>query len=861
MKRQSINTGQRLSPSARKIIKLRQRAFNSGGASLELQIPTNYIRDISRKLSYDITSDASLIMSANTIGEGRLFNCVPQNNTGFALRNLLQQSEDFSNAVWGKSHTTATINSAIAPNGTNTANKLTENNTTNVHAFFEAFTPIIGSTYTSSIYVLKYTGVANTRRYCYQSLRSGTDFKTRWVVVVDLQNGIVTDTKLSVGTGTIMSNNSYSIVSDGNYWRVSITAKFNDGGTNVGAVLFGASNSPTPTYDAFSDVSFLGDGVSSYYYWGAQLEQNSTATAYQRTTDGITDFQATRATTATVVQKDGTVGDGCYNLFINSEDFTNASWTKENTTVTANSVVAPNGNLSATKLTETNSNSTHSVFQSVGSKQIGTQHIFTVHVRKFSSQTNERNNICLQLLSGSDAKSRYSVVFDLTTGLATAINNFSGINPAHSNVSYSVKEISGYWVFSITGAISITSNVYGLISGANSGTPGYDGNNQPTYSGVTLGFVYIWGAQLTQGSTVRDYLRTTTRLAVPSLDYSLGSSAPALLVEPQGTNLLLQSNTVTTPWNQIAITASNVSILNPFGTNQSISITDNGTNGLHYFSQNINAASGLYYVLSGYMKPNNTGLFYADLSDTSTGGAVISGNMNTMTYSVFATGNWSNVTGILKSAANGWFYFYVSGLKNTSSLVSPRFTPNNTNSYTGVGQSIYISSMQVEQSIIPTSYIPTTTATVTRNAYTSYVDLFNNSLLNKDNFTLYLEGQLYGNSTTNVMVALSDTTGTGARANDLGIFDSTKATYAVSSSVTSDTVGISNNTAFKICIVRNGTSVKWFRNGAQIWSTQTIAVFDYRYLVVNNGGSTFSLKKIALFKHTKSDAECVTLTT
>src|SRR5574339_35725 len=103
MRRNLINGGQRLSPSARSIIKLRNRAFASGGASLELQIPTNYIRDISRKLNYDITSDASLIMTPNTIGEGRLFNAKPE------LRNLVKYSEEFDNGVWGTQNLTKSI--------------------------------------------------------------------------------------------------------------------------------------------------------------------------------------------------------------------------------------------------------------------------------------------------------------------------------------------------------------------------------------------------------------------------------------------------------------------------------------------------------------------------------------------------------------------------------------------------------------------------------------------------------------------------------------------------------------------------------------------------------------------------------
>ena len=141
------------------------------------------------------------------------------------------------------------------------------------------------------------------------------------------------------------------------------------------------------------------------------------------------------------------------------------------------------------------------------------------------------------------------------------------------------------------------------------------------------------------------------------------------------------------------------------------------------------------------------------------------------------------------------------------------------------------------------------------------MDLWNNSVLNANNFTLFVEGYLFNAVATNLMVGLSDTSATGARANDIGFFEGIRATFTNASAVSSFSTNLANNSAYKFAIQRSGTTVKFYLNGFQIWTTQTVPVVDYRYLVVNNGGSTFAVDKIALFNRTLTDVECQTLTT
>lgn len=1021
MRKQSLNIGQGLSPSARRLIMLRQRAFNNGGASLEIQTPTNYIRDISRKLNYDITRD------------------LPQ-------RNLLQWSEDFTNAIWGKPQLTLTANATNDIYGNLTATRFNEITTNNRHNFYQNINVISGNAYTTSIYFKKYSGNVNERQYAYNEIVTNSDSDNRIVVLVDLNNGTVVDVKTQTVAGLPYLSYSYNVVDSGSYWRVIITAIPQY--TGIMYQVAGLSNSATPTYtsseptytgdvtkfiyawgaqleqgsiptsyqktqtsstddgaslimtpntigegklfnckpdtlrnllqrsEEFDNIywtktsssisansttdpngnstadkllgdtsntshrvstilanttigfytasvyvksaevtefailmsdesgsdtyaiynltsitssttiigtswntvtssitnvgsgwyrciltanklsgsnvgfrnylisggnfSFIGSATSGLYIWGIQLEKNSIATTYQRTTDGIIDFQATRATTANVVRKDGTVGDSCYNLLQYSEDFTNAVWNKNDVSIASNATTNPVGVNNAQKIVcNTNTPSFIRVYQALTSSSSLCNYSFYVKKEEFNFlhvrlAIGTQQGFCLNLTTASFTQGYYD-------GTTASINIPTKSAVIDSNgwikVTFATNSANGGGLFFYPSNVATSTNNTGQLNNG----------------------LYIWGVQQIQDSIppTKDYLKTTNRLAVPSIDYSLGSSLPVLLVEPQRTNIVLQSeNYSDVNWVKVNGTISTDSTINPAGIPNSYlySGTTVGANSRQLY-RGISGANGIY-TLSFYVKKGINR--YAFSWDLTNGSVATIYDMNTTTTTNYNT----NYTSTMKSVSNGWFYCTLTSTVN----ITPNFVvigpseSNNTFGGSNLPCSIYIWGIQIEQASNPTSYIPTTTTSVTRNAYTSYVDLWNNSLLNKDNFTLFFEGYLQGNVPTNVMVALSDTTGLSTRSNDIGVFDGCKATYAVGNTVTSDTVNLLNNRSFKIAIVRNGSSVKWFMNGFQVWSTQTITSFDYRYLVTNTGGSTYNLKKLALWKHSKSDSDAVTLT-
>jgi hypothetical protein len=202
---------------------------------------------------------------------------------------------------------------------------------------------------------------------------------------------------------------------------------------------------------------------------------------------------------------------------------------------------------------------------------------------------------------------------------------------------------------------------------------------------------------------------------VPPHDYRNAdgtlSTFPRLNLEPQRTNLLTWSEDLSNAaWTKIASSIlSNVTTA-PTGTLTADKLVEDSANTSHTLFQSVSISTSTNYVYSVYLKAAERFRFRIRFTGFS-GAQDASVNLNTQTTTL----------GTLTSAGNGWFRFawsVNSGTGFSSTLVAITLQDESGNSnYLGNGTSgAFIWGAQLEAGAYPTTYIPTTTAAVTRIA-------------------------------------------------------------------------------------------------------------------------------------------------
>jgi hypothetical protein len=219
--------------------------------------------------------------------------------------NLLEQSEDFTNAYWNKYQSVITANSTTAPNGTTTADKL-EYTTTGTAVLFATSSALQNQVYALSCYGKQ--GTTNILQIGFTL--SGGDK----IANFNLNTGVISTTSSGV---------TASIESVGDGWYRCIMSLTTD--INTPNVFINSTSGTTGQF---------------IYIWGAQLNIGSTAKPYFPTTD--------RLNVPRLTYQNG--GGGCPSLLLEkqstniipySETFEN--WTTGFSALTPNAVTANYG--------------------------------------------------------------------------------------------------------------------------------------------------------------------------------------------------------------------------------------------------------------------------------------------------------------------------------------------------------------------------------------------------------------------------------------------------------------------------------------------------------------------------------------
>lgn len=204
-----------------------------------------------------------------------------------ARYNLLTYTEQFDNAAWTKSSLNAFGSGSVAnttattdPLGTNTADFIQENSDLAVHGLYYGTAQSSGSwTFSCAIKsagrnyaLIRFIQAANSFAYS----------------VCDLSNGTIV--KSATISGAAITSSTSSITSLGNGWyRFTVTA------SSASNFAYGpgisSCTTANPTVDAYGAESYLGNGTSGLYIWGADLRVSNDGVglpAYQRVVDANT---------------------------------------------------------------------------------------------------------------------------------------------------------------------------------------------------------------------------------------------------------------------------------------------------------------------------------------------------------------------------------------------------------------------------------------------------------------------------------------------------------------------------------------------------------------------------------------------
>jgi hypothetical protein len=568
-------------------------------------------------------------------------------------------------------------------------------------------------------------------------------------------------------------------------------------------------------------------------------------------TDGSGDLSVTRATSATRVDANGLVEIPRTNLVTYSEDFTNSNWTKVATTISSNATTAPNGTLTADKIIPSSANSSHSTYQTVGS--IGDVRMLSCYVKKI-----DYRYVTLQY---GTASCRFD--FDTLT--------FTG----GTNNGYEALPNGWYRIYTnLTAAVNAR---FTILIPDNSGNISYIGDGT---SGT-----FIWGTMVQEGNVATEYITTVasirTKFAgitqdgssasnIPRLDYTNGS-CPSILVEPQRTNLKTRSN----DWTNSTFTLTNVtqsqSLPQPLFGATALQIRETTANSSHVIQIQPDAVLviGQVYTRSFYVKPtpNRTVFNFSDAGQISNDCRV-----NLSTKTVISKGiNVGDV--FFKDQIDGIIRVEIT-FTATGVIGRPTiniFLNNTTNLYIGdVNEGIDLYNIQYELGAYATSYIFTTSASVTRNA-----DVISktgiSSLINSVEGCFYVEAKAFVNGGSFRQFSLSNgtdnsrlTIGWSSVASRLLVRLDIGGTNIINTDILSFNQTSNNKVLFKW----GGGNFKVFINGVEKLSLTSLTMPTanlFTKLGFDRGSSAGffegNVNEVIVFPTQLSDQECINLTT
>jgi len=354
----------------------------------------------------------------------------------------------------------------------------------------------------------------------------------------------------------------------------------------------------------------------------------------------------------------------------------------------------------------------------------------------------------------------------------------------------------------------------------------------------------------------------------PAFEFNADGSYKGLLVEPEATNICLQSEDFGTTWSKDRIVAT--SWLNqetaPDGnTTADKLIQESGETIAGYVLQSITLASAVY-TFSVFAKKGTREVI--NLRTNATGSDLDAWfDTNAGTVGTVDAG----LTGKIEEYPNGWYRCSITytALAGSRSHWIYNTDTDNTVTVADDGGYQYVWGAQVETGPIATSYIPTTTGNVTRNADDITLGSAS-SLIGQTEGTLYVEVDWRLTSGVNQYLLIASD---GTSANRAFIYKSNSDNLTTRVDVGGSNTQINQSTSGysgiqKIAYAYANGDQEFYRNGSSI-GTSTASLAALPTLTDIDLGQAFNasqqanmwIRAVALFTRRLSDAEAQALTT
>ena len=555
----------------------------------------------------------------------------------------------------------------------------------------------------------------------------------------------------------------------------------------------------------------------------------------ERPLDSNGDFTFTRASTATRVGPDGLIQKAKVNLLLHSNTFSNAAWNKIRSSVTSGQS-GYDGSSNAWKLESTD---TTDSYVAQGLTQSGVQ-TFSVYAKSGNV------DYIYFRIAGSTSQGSY---INLSDGSVS-----SSFNPSNIIGGTNVTDVGNGWYKISIAVNTTTSDVRFYVSDSGLATSAIGS------------FIYIQDAQLNYGLVAQEYQETTTTSVVtgitnnmPRLDYSGGASCPSLLLEPQRTNAMANSEYFG-GYNIAQMTLEHNYATSPEGIQNATRLIENTASGTAHSLSIATPTTATEYAWSVYAKPNGRDYIYLYVGSGVGQGTIIDIANGVKGDNVGSAPNDTKI----EDVGNGWYRctIFVNGIASSPTPTIGLANSSSSFTYTGDGTSgVLLYGAQLEAGSYATSYIPTYGTSATRTADSCYKTGIS-SLIGQTEGTIYIEvntnqhiSELSDDTSANRIVFYTD--GSDYLRNLI------RASASTSSNIQTNTTIQAGD---KIALAYANNDAVIYKNGVQIGSDTSVTIpatskinvgSDYNEIL----NTTNSVNQVLLFKTRLTNAQLAELTT